>query len=90
MTVVDARRWRDLFAARAREDVGAGIVEILALAADTELIPFAGGFPDPQTFPAARAASLLDELAATGDLGAFQYAPTRGLPKCSTKCSSCS
>ena len=80
MTVVEARRWRDLFAARAREDVGAGIVEILALAADTELIPFAGGFPDPQTFPAARAASLLDELAATGDLGAFQYAPTRGLP----------
>ncbi len=80
MTVVEARRWRDLFAARAREDVGAGIVEILALAADTELIPFAGGFPDPQTFPAARAAGLLDELAATGDLGAFQYAPTRGLP----------
>ena len=27
MTVVEARRWRDLFAARAREDVGAGIVE---------------------------------------------------------------
>ena len=30
---------------------GRGIAAILALAADPELIPFAGGFPDPQTFP---------------------------------------
>jgi 2-aminoadipate transaminase len=80
MTVVEGARWSELFAERTRAGVGGGILEILALAADTELIPFAGGFPDPQTFPAAHAQALLAELVATGDLGAFQYAPTRGLP----------
>jgi 2-aminoadipate transaminase len=75
-----AKRWSDLFAARTRADVGEGIAAILALAGDTELIPFAGGFPDPQTFPASRAATLLDELVASADESAFQYAPTRGLP----------
>src|SRR5829696_3779041 len=80
MTVVEGARWSELFAERTRAGVGGGIQEILALAADTQLIPFAGGFPDPQTFPAAHAEALLAELVATGDLGAFQYAPTRGLP----------
>jgi len=80
MTVVEGARWSELFAERTRTGVGGGILEILALAADTQLIPFAGGFPDPQTFPAAHAEALLAELVATGDLGAFQYAPTRGLP----------
>jgi 2-aminoadipate transaminase len=81
MAVVEgARRWSDLFAARARLDVGGGILEILALAGDTTLIPFAGGFPDPQTFPAAEAAAFLEDVVASGDASAFQYAPTRGLP----------
>ncbi|HEV3408102.1 MAG TPA: PLP-dependent aminotransferase family protein [Gaiellaceae bacterium] len=75
----EARRWSDLFAARTRAGVGEGIAAILALAGDTRLIPFAGGFPDPQTFPASRAAALLEELVASGDESAFQYAPTRGL-----------
>lgn len=76
----DARRWSELFAERTRAGVGGGILEILALAADTRLIPFAGGFPDPQTFPAAQAAAFLDEIVSTGDLSALEYAPTRGLP----------
>ena len=76
----EARRWSELFARRTRAGVGGGILEILALAADTELIPFAGGFPDPQTFPSAHAAAFFQELVETGDLGALQYAPTRGLP----------
>jgi 2-aminoadipate transaminase len=75
-----ARRWSELFAARTRADVGGGILEILALAADRTLIPFAGGFPDPATFPAARTAELLDGLVRSGDLAALQYSPTRGLP----------
>jgi 2-aminoadipate transaminase len=58
--------------------VGSGLLEILALAGNAELIPFAGGFPDPQTFPGAAAAGFLDEL--RDDPEAFQYAPTRGLP----------
>ena len=81
MAVVEgARRWSELFAARTRADVGGGILEILALAGDTTLIPFAGGFPDPQTFPTADAAAFLAEVVASGDSSAFQYAPTRGLP----------
>lgn len=73
------QRWADLFAERSRADVGGGILEILALAGNTELIPFAGGFPDPQTFPGAEAAAFLDLIVRDGDLSAFQYAPTRGL-----------
>jgi 2-aminoadipate transaminase len=73
------QRWSELFARRTRGSVGSSILEILALAADTQLIPFAGGFPDPQTFPAADAAAFLQEIVETHDLSALQYAPTRGL-----------
>jgi 2-aminoadipate transaminase len=76
----EARSWNDLFAARTRAGVGAGLADILALAGDTTLIPFAGGFPDAQTFPGAAVSSLLAELVAAGDASALQYAPTQGLP----------
>jgi 2-aminoadipate transaminase len=76
----EARSWNDLFAARTRAGVGAGLADILALAGDTTLIPFAGGFPDAQTFPGVAAATLLAELVAAGDASALQYAPTQGLP----------
>ena len=75
----EAGRWEELFATRTRGDVGAGIAEILALLAVPDLISFAGGFPDPRTFPRERAAALLAEFAAAGETHAFQYAPTRGL-----------
>jgi 2-aminoadipate transaminase len=44
-----------------------------------DLISFAGGFPDPRTFPRERISALLQEFAITGETSAFQYAPTRGL-----------
>lgn len=68
-----------LFAARTRGDVGEGIAAILGLLGIPDLISFAGGFPDPVTFPRDRAATLLAEFAANGEALAFQYAPTRGL-----------
>jgi 2-aminoadipate transaminase len=74
----DTRRWDELFAARTR-GVGDGIAAILAFAASPNLISFAGGFPDPLTFPRERASALLQEFAAGGEGSAFQYAPTRGL-----------
>src|SRR5918995_798233 len=81
MSVADSvRSWTDLFAARARADVGEGLAEILALAGNTDLIAFAGGFPDPETFPSAIAANLMRELVDAGDASALQYAPTGGLP----------
>ena len=74
----DTRRWDELFAARTR-GVGDGIAAVLAFAALPDLISFAGGFPDPLTFPREQAATLLAEFAAAGESRAFQYAPTRGL-----------
>jgi 2-aminoadipate transaminase len=76
----ETRSWEQLFAARTRGDVGEGIAAILSLLAVPNLISFAGGLPDPRTFPRERASALLDEFAASGESSAFQYAPTRGLP----------
>ena len=52
---------------------------MLAFLGVPDLISFAGGFPDPLTFPRERAAALLAEFAGSGESAAFQYAPTRGL-----------
>jgi len=71
--------WEALAAARTRGEVGEGIASVLALLGLPDLISFAGGFPDPETFPRERIAALLQEFAAGEELSAFQYAPTRGL-----------
>ena len=68
--------WQAAFAERTRAGAGDGIAAILGLLANPDLISFAGGFPDPRTFPAERVAELVGGLDAT----AFQYAPTQGLP----------
>jgi 2-aminoadipate transaminase len=72
-------RWDALFAARTRADVGEGIAYVLGFLGKPDLISFAGGLPDPRTFPRDRAASLLEEFAASGESAAFQYTPTQGL-----------
>ena len=80
MTVTpETGRWDALAAARTRGDVGEGIASVLALLGMPDLISFAGGFPDPATFPRERVSALLQEFAAAGEVSAFQYAPTRGL-----------
>ena len=73
-TAPEIRSWDDLFAARTRADVGGGIAAILALLGLPDLISFAGGFPDPSTFPRERASALLDEFAESAESNAFQYA----------------
>src|SRR5919198_3431659 len=75
----EASRWEQLLAARTRANVGDGIAAVLAFLGRPDVISFAGGFPDPRTFPRERAAALLAEFAASGESSAFQYAPTRGL-----------
>lgn len=79
MSVGQARH-ADLLASRARGAVGDELVEILALSAVPGIVSFAGGFPDPATFPVATLAELADELVQTADTSAFQYAPIQGLP----------
>ena len=74
----DTRHWDELFAVRTH-GAGDGIAAILAFVGLPNLISFAGGFPDPLTFPRERASALLQEFAAGGEASAFQYAPTRGL-----------
>ncbi len=75
----DSAGWEALAAERTRGDVGDGIASVLALLGQPDVISFAGGFPDPETFPRERVAALLQEFAAAGESAAFQYAPTRGL-----------
>ena len=71
--------WEALAAARTRRGggrrhcLGAGLFGV------RDVISFAGGFPDPETFPRERVASLLAEFAGTARASAFQYTPTRGL-----------
>ncbi len=72
-------RWDLASAARTRGDVGDGIATVLAFLGMPDIISFAGGFPDPETFPRERVSALLAEFAASGETSAFQYAPTRGL-----------
>jgi 2-aminoadipate transaminase len=76
----DLLSWTERFASRARADVGSELAEILAIAARTDIISFAGGIPDPATFPGRELADILRELAEAGDVTAFQYGPTGGLP----------
>ena len=75
----EAPSWERLFADRTRGDVGDGVAAVLAFLSVPDIISFAGGFPDPLTFPRERAATLLAEFGAGGEAAAFQYAPTRGL-----------
>ena len=75
----ETARWEALAAVRTRGEVGEGIASVLALLGLPDLISFAGGFPDPETFPRERISVLLQEFVAGGELSAFQYAPTRGL-----------
>ena len=78
-TTPELGRWDGLLAARTRGEVGDGIAFVLAFLGVPDLISFAGGFPDPETFPRERVSTLFQELAASGEATAFQYAPTRGL-----------
>jgi 2-aminoadipate transaminase len=75
----DSARWEALAAVRTRGEVGDGIASVLGLLGRPDVISFAGGFPDPETFPRERVATLLQEFVETGEAAAFQYAPTRGL-----------
>jgi 2-aminoadipate transaminase len=81
MTAVEQAlgRWDALFAARTRGGAGEGLLEILAMAGAKDVVSFAGGFPDPTTFPGPALAEILAELVESGDPTPFQYSPTQGL-----------
>ena len=76
----ETRRWEAYFAQRTRAGAGEGLIAILALAGAKDVISFAGGLPDPATFPGRVVADILSELVDAGDPSPFQYSPTQGLP----------
>ena len=76
----ETRRWEAYFAQRTRAGAGEGLIAILALAGAKDVISFAGGLPDPATFPGGIIAQILSELVEAGDPSPFQYSPTQGLP----------
>ena len=80
-----ASQWDALFASRTRGDVGEGIAAVLALLGVPDLISFAGGFPDPATFPRERAAALLAEFAASGEAPPSSTRRRAGWPGRSTR-----
>src|SRR3954453_14465275 len=75
----EIRNWEELFARRTRGGGGYGVAFVLGFLSRSDLISFAGGFPDPLTFPRERASQLLAEGGEAGEATAFQYTPTRGL-----------
>lgn len=72
--------WERAFATRAGGDEEGGLEAILALAGATDLISFAGGFPDPETFPGTDLSDIFERLMASGDPSVLQYAPVAGSP----------
>jgi hypothetical protein len=72
-------RWSPTFARRT-SGASAELAAILALAGGTDLISFAGGLPNPQTFPVAVLSELTARLLRGDAAVALQYSPTPGLP----------
>jgi 2-aminoadipate transaminase len=73
-------RWSSLFARRASADVGTEIAQIMALAGRTDIISFAGGFPDPAALDRNALTAVMADLGSSDDLTPLQYAPNDGLP----------
>lgn len=68
------------FAARMDKVTGSAIREIFALLARPGMISFAGGNPNPETFPGEEVAGITAELMASSAKTVLQYGGTAGLP----------
>ncbi len=79
MSTLPRQRWTPAFARRT-EGASDALAAILALSAGTDLISFAGGLPDPATFPVAVLEEAAARLLRTESASALQYSPTPGLP----------
>ncbi len=79
MQTLPTHRWSSAFARRTH-GVSGELAAILELAGGTDLISFAGGLPNPQTFPVAVLRDLAVPLLSGDAAVALQYSPTPGLP----------
>jgi len=71
----------ELFSADARNFRASAIRALAPLMADPSVISFAGGTPNPETFPAAAIADCAVRAVQQRKQVALQYGPTRGLPR---------
>lgn len=73
--------WTEQFAARARGGGDDAIAAIIGLAGRSDLISFAGGFPDPAAIDREALAAITAEIARAEDAAGLEYSATRGLPR---------
>lgn len=69
---------RDIFAERIKDVPKSFIREILKVAANPEIISFAGGLPNPDFFPENEIAAVCDKLIKESGKDIFQYSTTEG------------
>lgn len=72
----------DTFLSRDAQNLRPSAIRAFAkLLNDPTVISFAGGSPNPETFPAEEIAEIAGEVVRTRRQVALQYGPTRGLPR---------
>ena len=69
------------FARRAERVQPSAIREFLALAGQSGITSFAGGYPDPTLFPMRELHGIYDALLTDGNASALQYTASEGLPE---------
>src|ERR1043165_2648072 len=78
------------FSADARNYRSSAIRAFARLINDPNVISFAGGVPNPETFPAEKMAAIAERVIRERRNGALQYGRTRGLPRlCETIAAIC-
>lgn len=70
-----------LFSERARRMKASDIREILAVTQRSNVISFAGGLPNPVTFPVKAIRKATDQVLRDDATLALQYSPTEGIPE---------
>lgn len=71
--------WNSLFARRVEAIGHSDVVKILKLAEQPEIISFAGGLPDPNTFLLEEAKQVIDKVLSEKGRAALGYNPTAGI-----------
>ena len=77
--------WPPMFATRWKTATSDAVNQILAVAGMPGMISFAGGLPDPATFPTAELPALVESVLAAS-IDALQYTPTPGLASTGLRC----
>ena len=69
---------QNILSSNAKNMRRSAIIDLLNIANRPEIISFAGGFPNPATFPIEDLKSIMQEVLETEGASALQYGPTEG------------